>query len=163
MKKTLCLLFMATGMICAHAQPAASPDFARHPAQPYRGAVHLPDFKGQDKAFASFRTRIRDGMKNGPSFAGRLSIISFGCGTDCRAVITGDVSTGRVYDFPISGEEFAGISLDYRLDSTLITARWNNFTTRECQQEQFVWKKQQFSSLGRKTLGPSEVCERLAQ
>ena len=163
MKKTLCLLFMATGLICAHAQPVAAPDFARYPAQPFHGTPHLPDFKGQDKAFASFRTRIRDGMKNGPNFAGRLSIISFGCGIDCRAVLVGDVSTGRVADFPISGEDFAGISLDYRLDSTLISARWNNFSTRECQQEQFVWRQQQFHNLGRKTLGPSEVCERLAQ
>lgn len=162
MKKTLCLLFTATGLICAQAQPVAAVDFARYPAPPYRGTVRLPDFKGQDKAFANFRTRIRDGMKSGPNFAGRLSIISFGCGIDCRAVLVGDVSTGHVIDFPISGEDFAGIALDYRLDSTLISARWNNFSTRECQQEQFVWKQQQFRSLGRKTLGSSEVCERLA-
>ena len=50
-----------------------APDFGTYPAQPYRGPVVLPDFDHREKSYASFRTRIRNGVKNGPNFAGHLA------------------------------------------------------------------------------------------
>ena len=71
----------------------------------YRGPIVLPDFKGRDKAFANYRTRISEEMKTGPNFAGHYALVIIGCGTACRFAYVADVSTGQVYDFPYGGEE----------------------------------------------------------
>jgi len=49
----------------------------------------------RDRNYNSYRTRIREGMRNGPNFAGQYSVIQIGCGTGCSFVIIGDNKTGR--------------------------------------------------------------------
>jgi hypothetical protein len=79
----------------------AEPDFQSFPVgQIYKGRTHFPDFRGRDREFARFRTRIRNGLKEGPDFAGRYSIVEIGCGTGCRRVFIADNRTGKVFDFP---------------------------------------------------------------
>ena len=64
----------------------------------------MPDFRGRDRAYAMLRTRIRDGAKAGPNFAGYLALVEIGCGAGRRVVRVVDVRTGRVLDFPLGGE-----------------------------------------------------------
>jgi hypothetical protein len=102
----------------------------------YGGKIIFPHFSGRDKDFAQFRTRIRDGMRNGPNFAGRYSVIKIGCGTGCRFYIIGDTATGSLRDFPLGGEEYGHLDLYYSLHSALIVAVWDDYD-RQCFQEAF--------------------------
>ncbi|MFA1676267.1 hypothetical protein ACDY97_26875 [Rhizobium mongolense] len=51
---------------------SAVPDETRSPTSrlAYQRKTVLPDFKGRDRDFNRFRTRIREGMREGPNFAG---------------------------------------------------------------------------------------------
>jgi len=98
-------LFLA-GLFTAVLSAMATSAFGQNPSgglptdRVFQGQVRLPDFAGRDRKYASFRTRIREGMSTGPDFAGHYAIIQLGCGTGCSFVLVGDVATGQVYDFP---------------------------------------------------------------
>ncbi len=101
---------------------AAEPQFADYPVKTrLKGKPVLPKFTGDT---AQFRTRIRNGMKDGPNFAGHFSLIEIGCGGSCIFTFLIDARTGKVVDFPLGGEEFYQLQLKYRLDSTLLQADW---------------------------------------
>ena len=135
--------------------PSALPEaglFDKFPvAELYRGASTMPDFEERDRKFKDFRTRIRNGIKEGPNFAGRYKVIQFGCGTGCNFVLVADVSTGRVHNFPHGGEYDQELQLEYRLSSSLIRARWvpNMEKMDSCLLEDFLLKDGDFLSLGR--------------
>jgi hypothetical protein len=85
-------------------------------------------------------------MRSGVNFAGHYAILNWGCGTQCIAYVIADVATGRVFDFPLGGEN-AELSLDTRPTSRLIAASWisdaNNHSENgepffDCHQD-FVW------------------------
>jgi hypothetical protein len=57
------------------------------------GQLRMPDFLGRDRNYATYRTRIAEGIKVGPNFAGRYAFIEIGCGTGCRFAFVADVST----------------------------------------------------------------------
>jgi hypothetical protein len=53
------------------------PELSSYAAQGrFSGKTVMPDFKGRDREFNSFRTRIRDGMRQGPNFAGQYISLS---------------------------------------------------------------------------------------
>ena len=72
-----------------------------------------------------FRSRLREGAKEGPNFAGRYTAVHWGCGTGCAQMAVVDAKTGRVYRPPLEyvdipaadGEEYGP---GYRLDSRLL-------------------------------------------
>lgn len=45
----------------------------------------------------TFRTRLRDGAKKGPNFAGHYALVFWGCGNECQASLVIDLCTGKVY------------------------------------------------------------------
>jgi hypothetical protein len=47
-----------------------------------------------------FRTRIREGAKGGPNFAGRYAVAEWGCGSTCVSIAVIDEKNGAVYDGP---------------------------------------------------------------
>jgi hypothetical protein len=125
----------------------------------YRGTARMPDFSGRDRAYANFRTRIREGIKEGVNFCGRYAIISFGCGTGCRFTLMADITNGRVYDFPLGGEDYQMLDLDYRNNSCLIRTKWNQESMCGPEvQEGFVWRNNQFESLGKRSTNPRGAC-----
>jgi hypothetical protein len=80
-----------------------------------------------------FRTTLRQGAAAGPNFAGRYTIVGWGCGTSCISFAIVDAKTGRVFFPPgidvlsmdhvdVNPDEpdpqFTG--LRYRLDSRLL-------------------------------------------
>ena len=44
-----------------------------------------------------YRTRIREGAKAGPNFAGHYTVIIIGCGTECASFVIVDAASGRVF------------------------------------------------------------------
>lgn len=79
-----------------------------------------------------FRTRIREGARKGPNFAGHYTVADWGCGSGCVSFVIVDAKTGRVswsrpfssFAIPFqgtqSGRDYVG--LDYHLDSRLLIA-----------------------------------------
>jgi hypothetical protein len=133
--------------------------FEKFAVQPrYSGEIYLPDFNDRDREFASYRTRIRYAVRNGANFAGRYSVMTIGCGTDCSFGYIIDVSTGKVRELPRGGEEFMDLRYDYRIDSALIVARWRSLDTGRCYDETFVWQKERFDQIDKKDVGNIDFC-----
>lgn len=63
-----------------------------------------------------FRTLLKTGAESGPNFAGRFTVVVWGCGTECQSFAVIDARTGRVHDPPTAAE----LGLDFRLDSRLL-------------------------------------------
>jgi hypothetical protein len=78
-----------------------------------------------------WRTRLREGAKTGPNFAGHYTVVRWGCGTDCTGIAIADAVTGTVY-FPqalnslawvnVHDEIFRDGVLRFRRDSRLLIA-----------------------------------------
>lgn len=126
----------------------------------FSGETVMPDFKGRDRAFTSFRTRIREGLRNGPNFAGRYSLIQIGCGTGCSFVVVANNQTGRPVSFPRGGEKNMYLSLDYRSDSRLVTVQWLDSDKKTCVIEFFDFDREQSTEIDRKEIGGEDACYR---
>ena len=97
-------LFATLGFICLMVSGSSAsaqrgvPRFEDYRATVYRGKsapVNLRSAKGA----SAFRTRLREGAKEGVNFAGRFTLVSWGCGTGCLQAVIIDARTGRVF-FP---------------------------------------------------------------
>jgi hypothetical protein len=61
------------------------------------------------KLARAYRTRLREGAKKGPNFAGHFTLVSWGCGTSCQEWAIIDARMGRVFDWVVrstAGGEF---------------------------------------------------------
>lgn len=63
-----------------------------------------------------FRTRLTEGVQEGPNFAGHYTVVSWGCGTMCAQFVIIDAETGTIFN-PEQGFE---TGIEYRLDSRLL-------------------------------------------
>ncbi|MDM9628427.1 hypothetical protein QTL95_21245 [Rhizobium sp. S152] len=124
----------------------------------FNGKTVLPDFKKRDREFNSFRTRIRDGMREGPNFAGHYSLIQIGCGAGCSFVIVGDNKTGRPSNFPRGGEDNMYLALDFKRDSRLVAAQWFDYDTDRCFLEYFDFAGGMWKVLSKFDIGPMDTC-----
>jgi hypothetical protein len=92
-----------------------------------------------------YRSRIRNGAKEGPNFAGHYTVISWGCGTECGVYIIVDAQTDQVYWPPeIShGVELGVAGPEYRLDSTLMVvascAAPETYGYKNCNRKYYNW------------------------
>jgi hypothetical protein len=66
----------------------------------------------------TFRAVLRHGAETGPNFAGEFTIVTWGCGTECRQYAVVSARTGRV--FADSVLDFSCHQPEYRLNSTLV-------------------------------------------
>lgn len=124
----------------------------------YRGKTILPDFRKRDRDFNSYRTRIREGMRDGPNFAGRYSVVQIGCGTGCSFVIIGDNKTGRPSSFPRGGEDSLYLNLKHQLDSRLMTTQYSR--DDRCFIEYFDFDGKNWKTLTKFDVGPTDACYR---
>lgn len=131
---------------------------AYQPSGQYLGKTKMPDFKGRDRDFNSFRTRIRNGLKSGPNFSNHFSLIQFGCGTGCSTVIVSDNNTGKPIGFPRGGEEHMYLSLKFRSNSRLIAAQWADYNQQSCYMELFDFRKNSWKLLSTVRVGDLEAC-----
>lgn len=137
------------------AVPTATPSsaelkFADYPAsEMLTGEVKLPNFK-KDELARTFRTRIRDGMKGGPNFAGDHVLIEIGCGTSCVFGILVDAKTGKLVKFPLGGEDNYQLEMTYTVESSLLKAVWmdtSNDKFNTCVKQDFRLDSQQITLL----------------
>lgn len=94
------------------------PRFSEYPARGvYRGRPARVDLQSNPDA-RRYRTRLREGARTGPNFAGHYTVVTWGCGTECQTLAILDAKTGRVYFAPFQlrlGEK-------HRLNSALLIA-----------------------------------------
>lgn len=109
-------------------------DFRRHPVSETFTGVPAPVDLESDPQARQFRTRLTEGAKQGPNFAGRYTVVEWGCGTNCQQIAVIDVRTGRVSDW-LTTE----LGSSYRLDSKLFI---ENPDTEEC--SQLEWCKTKY-------------------
>jgi len=115
------VIFVLTTILIGSAIPqtrgeAPKPSrFENYPvARIFQGTPAPVDLRSHSRA-RSFRTRLREGAKHGPNFAGHLTIVTWGCGTSCHMFALVDVKTGAVTFGPLYTVE-----LGFRLDSRLL-------------------------------------------
>jgi hypothetical protein len=121
-------------------------EFESYPAPPYGGILTRPDFRNAPKSYSRFRTVISQGASQGANFAGHYAVITIGCGTDCSSTTVVDVQSGKIFDFPLGGEEYYNLALSYRPDSRLMIAHWqeNEATNPTCIEGEFVLVRTSF-------------------
>ncbi|MVA59267.1 hypothetical protein [Agrobacterium vitis] len=135
------------------------PAFADYPVnRVHKGSIRLPDFGGGDKDFKSYRTRLRDGMKQGADFAGEYHVVQFGCGTGCSSVLLGNVRSGQVVNFPRGGEEDMYLSLKYQRDSSLMIAQWASFDDESCYVQFLNFNNGAWTELSKRKVGEKDSC-----
>jgi hypothetical protein len=61
----------------------------------YRGKPAVPVLRTPEDR--EYRTKIREGAKAGPNFAGHYTVIIIGCGTECASFVIVDAAAGRVF------------------------------------------------------------------
>lgn len=77
--------------------PAKTPTFESYPARAiYKGKPALVNLNSHPNA-PNMKTRLRAGAKEGPNFAGYLTVVTWGCGTDCTGMAFVDSRNGKVY------------------------------------------------------------------
>ena len=62
-----------------------------------------------------FRTRLIEGAKKGPNFAGHYTVVTWGCGTNCAVVAIVDAKTGIVHFAPF----ILNVGGKFKIDSNL--------------------------------------------
>jgi hypothetical protein len=124
----------------------------------YKGPTRWPDFTGRDKEFRIYRTRIREGLKIGPNFAGEFTFITFGCGTSCVIAFIASNKTGQVFDFPRGGEGNSSLRLQFELGSRLIAAQRGSDELDACYVEYFEWVENETQLLAKNKIGPLTKC-----
>jgi hypothetical protein len=98
---TFCVCLFASA---AFAQTENAPRFESYPARVYKGRV-LPVRINNPRA-RTFKTRLREGAKDGINFAGHYTVVEWGCGAGCLDAAVVDAKTGGVY-FPGETSDFA--------------------------------------------------------
>jgi len=124
----------------------------------FTGKTVLPDFKRRDREFNSFRTRIREGMREGPNFAGHYTLIQIGCGAGCSFAIVADNQTGRPASFPRGGEDNMYLNLDYSRDSRLVAVQWLSYDVNKCFIEFFDFDRNTWKPISKTEIGDTDAC-----
>jgi hypothetical protein len=121
------LLLTARASLAGDWEHAPKPeDYAVH--ETFQGKPASP--KLESPTARLFRTRIREGAKAGPNFAGHFTVVTWGCGLDAFYLVVVNAKTGEVYLPPFGCMALAG-GFDlpvpdplpnpaYRLDSRLL-------------------------------------------
>ena len=122
-------------------------NYAAHAVAPYAGTKHYPDFAGAQRAFRNYRTALREGVDEGPNFAGRFALVLIGCGTNCRKAYLVDVSSGETVQLSFAGRPTPfNLDLFFRSDSALLNARWRTDPQSQdpgrCIHETYVLREQ---------------------
>jgi hypothetical protein len=140
---------------------ALSLKFADYPVdRVYKGDIVLPQFKGRDKNWRNFRTRITESMTDdGVEYAGEINVVQIGCGTSCSFITLANVKTGHLYDFPRSGEEIRSIQIHVEPTSKLLAAQWEG--NDGCHLEHYLWIGKGVKRLNDRQLASAASCMNL--
>jgi hypothetical protein len=96
--KHLCLLFVLAVPLQTAAGQQGYPSFENFRVNHmYSGKPARAKIIGRRARM--FRTRIREGAANGPNFAGKYTVVRWGCGSDCQQLAIVNAMSGEVF-FP---------------------------------------------------------------
>jgi hypothetical protein len=129
LKKVLLLQVATCALACAPLAPQATQRAQFHEYSVEKVYTGTPAAPKLTKAHRVFRTRIREGAKEPPNFAGHYRIVTWGCGTWCVEFLIVDSVSGKVQDgFAVGGfpgrwqEEHQKIPerIEFKRDSRLL-------------------------------------------
>ncbi|PVW11503.1 hypothetical protein [Marixanthomonas spongiae] len=80
----------------------------------YNGELVEPDFEKFPWAKRNI-TRIKEECKNGINFAGKYTLVIWGCGSPCQSGVIVDRTNGKIYN-----DYFSTYGSEYKKDSSLI-------------------------------------------
>jgi hypothetical protein len=99
--------------------------FEDYPAiEEFRGKPASVNLSSHPNA-RTFRTRLREGPKQGTNFAGHYALVWWGCGNECQGALVVDFRTGIVYGLgepSAKGPLESSRGLEFRPTSRLIIA-----------------------------------------
>lgn len=112
------------------AAPSDAPRFEDYPAREiYKGPVAPVRLDGRRARM--YRTRLREDARAGPNFAGRYTVVVWGCGTGCAQMGVVDSKTGRVYFPPFEYMDIPDVEDEatrgFKLDSRLLVVTRNHY------------------------------------
>lgn len=99
------------------------PAFDKYPVEKEKLFVPAPLDLASNPIGAQFKTKISEGYTDQPNFAGKYTIISWGCGASCGAFVIVDSTTGKIYGDYLSEkltDGGASYGMDFNIDSNLI-------------------------------------------
>lgn len=97
--------------------PANLPRFEDYPADTsFRGPPAPVDLASSPDA-RQWRTRLIEGARQGPNFAGHFTVVEWGCGSPCQVQTIIDARTGRIFHGVTTA-----LGARYRLNSRLFVA-----------------------------------------
>lgn len=108
-------LTLATLLVTLPATAETAPNFAEFPpTASWNGRNAKPKLVSPD--LKAFKTRISNGAKEQPNFAGHYRLVTWGCGSSCLMGAAVDLNSGTVTSIPFSvccnqayGEDFEAI------------------------------------------------------
>lgn len=110
--------------------------------------IVLPRFEGDQRRFATYRTRILEGARAGTNFSDHDAIVEIGCGAGCRFAYLVDLGNGMVHDVPLGGEKNYQLVLSYRPGSPVLDGVWASPEDFDkCVSQSFKWTGSGFVSL----------------
>ncbi|GAB1308528.1 hypothetical protein KH5_12110 [Urechidicola sp. KH5] len=92
----------------------SSQTFEKYKVEIYKGELLDPDFSTNKKA-KRFITQIKNECEKGINFAGKYTLVLWGCGSSCQYSMVIDRLTGKIYDGIMTS-----FGLEFKKDSTLI-------------------------------------------
>jgi hypothetical protein len=102
----------------APVQKTALPDFADYPStEMFTGRV-APVLLDSARYGRTYRTRLRDGARTGPNFAGAFTVVVWGCGSSCQVGVVINANTGALSVQSLRTTN----GVEYRRESRLLIA-----------------------------------------
>lgn len=89
-------------------------DFDKYKSEIYNGKLAEPDFNSYPDA-KRYITRIKEECKNGINFAGKYTLVIWGCGSPCQSGVVVDRINGKIY-----ADYFSTFGSEFRKDSRMI-------------------------------------------
>ncbi len=150
---TVALLLAMLLSSLSHAKTNA-PTFAQYPSETiYKGKIAAVDLESAPDA-RRFRTRLREGAKKGPNFAGHYALVELGCGTSCATLAVVDVKNGHVFFPEFSPVGFPSLEegnhlmdqygISYRKDSRLLIVNGIPFDKHKVGSYYYIWEAGKF-------------------
>jgi hypothetical protein len=101
-------------------------DFENFKVTLFEGTLAEPDFNTAPGA-KQFISRISEACKNGINFAGKYTLVIWGCGTSCQSGVVVDRTNGKIYEgyYSSLGSEFKKDSHMIIINSGLIDETTN--------------------------------------
>lgn len=99
-------------------QGIALPRFEDYPSLKRFAGHPAPVLVGSARYGRMYRTRLRDGARKGPNFAGAFTVVVWGCGSSCQIVAVVDAMTGALSEQTLRTTN----GVEYRRESRLLIA-----------------------------------------